>query len=65
MRRSVKTDRQAYSRHKATARTRSAMITLAGQDIATLPPCAHPSERRRADGDFRLFCERYLPRVFN
>ena len=57
--------RAAYDRQRARSKARSAFITLAGQDIAPLSPCAHPAERRRADGDFRYFCEWYFPRIFS
>jgi hypothetical protein len=55
----------AYDRQRAKAKLRSATITLAGQDIAPLSPCKHPTERHRADGDFRYFCERYFHKVFD
>jgi hypothetical protein len=37
---------------------------MAGQDIAPIPACANPANRRRADADFRFFCETYFPKVF-
>ena len=51
----------AYSRQKDRAKTRSAAITLAGQDIAPLPKIADPERRARADRDLKFFCETYFP----
>jgi hypothetical protein len=39
-------------------------MVAAAQDIAPLPPVADPARRRRADGDFRFFCEQYFPHLF-
>ena len=40
------------------------MLTLAGQDIAPLPPVKNPTARAEADCSFRRFCERYYPHLF-
>ena len=42
---------ESYERQKHRARTRSAIITLAGQDIAPLPKIADSARRARADRD--------------
>jgi hypothetical protein len=55
---------EAYQRAKARAKARSAVVTLAGQDIAPLPPVRDLARRNRADGDFRFFCETYFPHLF-
>ena len=59
-----RTARAAYSRHKVAAKTRSAVITLAGQDIAPMPAPRDLARRARADHDFRFFCEAYFPHLF-
>jgi len=55
----------AYDRHRARAKARSAAITLAGQDIAPLPPIRNRKRRARAEREFRFFCETYFPQVFS
>src|SRR5664280_1267161 len=54
----------AYSRQKDRAKTRSAAITLAGQDIAPLPKVADSHRRAHADIDLKYFCETYFPHLF-
>ena len=61
---SARTNSQAYSRARERAKAHSAVITLAGQDIAPLPPVRDLARRSRADGDFRFFCETYFPHLF-
>jgi len=57
-------NQEAYRRLKERARARSAALTLAGQDIGTLPPVRDPVRRARADREFRFFCEAYFAHVF-
>ena len=57
-------DREAYQQAKARAKARSAVITLAGQDIAPMPAPRELARRARADRDFRFFCEAYFPHLF-
>jgi hypothetical protein len=61
---SARTDSQAYRNAKERSRARSAAITLAGQDIAPLPPPRNPARRAHADADFKFFCETYFPHLF-
>ncbi len=60
----MKPSADSYQRQKDRARTRSAVITLAGQDIAPLPRIAGAARRARADRDFKFFCETYFPHLF-
>lgn len=60
----VATDRADYQRVKERAKKRSAERTLAGQDIAPIPPRADPERRAAAGKSFRLFCETYFSHVF-
>ncbi len=57
--------RQAYRKAKDRARSRSAQITLAGQDIAPLPAVADVVRREMAAQSFRFFCETYFPHLFS
>ncbi|MBN2584988.1 MAG: phage terminase large subunit family protein [Planctomycetes bacterium] len=57
--------RGQYQKHRERARNRSAAITLVGQEIGAIPPIRDLSRRRRADADFRFFCETYFPQVFS
>jgi len=50
----------AYRKAKDRAKARSAAVTLAGQDIAPLPPIRDAARRARADASFRVFCEPYF-----
>jgi len=58
------TNTQAYKRARERAKARSAVVTLAGQDIAPLPPVRDLARRNRADNDLRFFCETYFPHLF-
>ncbi len=49
---------------KDRAKPRSAAATLAGQDIAPLPPIRDVARRARDDASFRVFCETYFPHLF-
>ena len=53
-----------YHKHRERARSRSAAITLVGQEIGAIPPIRDLARRRRADDDFRFFCETYFRKVF-
>ena len=57
-------DRLAYGRAKARAKARSAAITLAGQDIGSIPPPKDLARRHRADRDFKFFCESYFAHLY-
>jgi hypothetical protein len=56
---------RAYQKARDRAKARSAVITLAGQDIAPIPPVRSMANRTRADDDFRFFCETYFPHLFS
>ena len=49
---------------KARAKGRCALIRLAGQVIAPIPPVADPARLACAHGDFKVFCETYVPDAF-
>ncbi len=55
---------ESYRRNKERAAARSRSVSLAGREIAPLPPIADP--RRRAEGSFSLlaFCKSYFPMKF-
>lgn len=55
---------EAYSKHKETARTRQAVISRSGRDIAPLPSVVNPSRKDACTYNFRLFCETYFRHVF-
>jgi hypothetical protein len=55
----------SYQKVKERARTRSAIITLAGQDIAPMPAPVDLARRAKADEDFKFFCETYFPHLFS
>jgi len=54
-----------YAATKERARARNAAISLAGRDIGELPIPLLPARRLKAAGDFRYFCEAYLPSTFH
>ncbi len=56
---------RSYEERKEAERARNAAQSLAGRDIGELPPVADPERKSACRGDFRLFCERYFPEVFN
>jgi hypothetical protein len=55
---------KAYDANKERARERIRKLTLAGQDIGSLPPIADLERRIRGEQSFRLFCEIYFPHLF-
>jgi hypothetical protein len=57
-------DADPYGRTKEAARARSAAISEAGRDIGELPAVADPERKKRAETDFRWFCESYFPQTF-
>jgi hypothetical protein len=62
---SNKRTNQTYRQQKERAKWRSAVITLAGQDIAPMPPVRDIARRSRADRDFKFFCETYFQHLFS
>jgi hypothetical protein len=61
---SERTNSRGYKRHRERAKTRSAEITLAGQDIAPLPAGGDIARRNQANEDLRFFCETYFSHLF-
>jgi hypothetical protein len=53
-----------YAGVKERARARNAAIALAGRDIGDLPEVINPARKKRAEKDFRYFCEAYFPTTF-
>lgn len=60
-----RTKRRRGEEKRAAEIARSLAQVREAQDIAPGPACMHPVERAAADADFRIFCERYFPRLFS
>ncbi|GMV72861.1 MAG: hypothetical protein AMXMBFR77_26980 [Phycisphaerales bacterium] len=56
---------QAYESHRERARQRNLALSESGRNIGELPPVVNRRRRRRAERDFRYFCERYFPSTFS
>lgn len=56
---------EAYENQKANAYKRSQQLSLSGRDIGDLPPVENPERKKKCERNFRLFCETYLPHIFN
>ncbi|MEW6199786.1 MAG: terminase gpA endonuclease subunit [Planctomycetota bacterium] len=57
-----------YEAHKERAAQRNREMALLGRDIAAgewVHPPRNADQRERAERDFRLFCEAYLPQTFH
>lgn len=54
----------AYELRKADEGARQAAMSEAGRDIGKLPAIGMPARRKRAEFDFRYFCEQYFPQTF-
>lgn len=55
----------SYEAQKAKAYARSQKMSLSGRDIGELPAVVDPERKERCRRDFKLFCETYLPHIFN
>ena len=54
----------AYERHKADARARSAAKAAAGRELAEIPDVVDPELRVRCEDDLRTFLEECFPAAF-
>jgi hypothetical protein len=57
--------RDDYGQIKERARARNAASSQRGRDIGELPKVVKPRRKKRADRDFRYFCESYFPLTFS
>jgi len=55
---------EAYERHKADARARSAAKAAAGRELAEIPDVVDPELRVRCEDDLRTFLEECFPAAF-
>lgn len=53
-----------HDRNVATSAAWNRRQSAIGRDIGTIPPVANPARRAAAEGDFRRFCEAYMPATF-
>jgi hypothetical protein len=54
-----------YEAVKERSRARNLALSLADRDIGNLPNVVNPARKKRAAGDFRFFCDSYLPLTFH
>ena len=54
-----------YEAMKEAARARNAALSQAGRDIGDLPEVVDAERKRKAESDFRFFCETYFPETFH
>lgn len=57
--------RDRYAEKKERERARNAEASREGRDIGELPKVVDPARKKTATGDFRFFCETYLPQTFD
>ncbi len=53
-----------YEEIKRRAAARAKSASAEGRDIGAIPKVAHPRKKAKARGDFRYFCEAYLPETY-
>ncbi|HNO80452.1 MAG TPA: phage terminase large subunit family protein [Phycisphaerae bacterium] len=54
-----------YDAHRERARQRNMAMSVSGRNIGDLPAVENPERKKRAENDFRFFCEHYLPQTFH
>ncbi|HNO80560.1 MAG TPA: phage terminase large subunit family protein [Phycisphaerae bacterium] len=55
----------SYDAHRERARQRNMAMSASGRNIGDLPAVEDPERKKRAENDFRFFCEHYLPQTFH
>ncbi|MCA9253131.1 MAG: phage terminase large subunit family protein [Phycisphaerales bacterium] len=55
----------SYDAHRERARQRNMAMSASGRNIGDLPAVEDPERKKRAENDFRFFCERYLQQTFH
>ncbi|HNO80575.1 MAG TPA: phage terminase large subunit family protein [Phycisphaerae bacterium] len=55
----------SYDAHRERARQRNMAMSASGRNIGDLPTVENPERKKRAENDFRFFCEHYLPQTFH
>jgi len=56
---------ESYESQRERTRLRAALLSVAGRDIGDLPEVQDPERKIACAGDFRGFCEKYLPQTFH
>ncbi|MCO6437297.1 MAG: phage terminase large subunit family protein [Phycisphaerae bacterium] len=54
-----------YDAHRERAAQRNRELSLSGRDIGEMPVVVNADRKRRAERDFRFFCEQYFPATFH